>query len=282
MDSMFTLLPMSQTISLEAGEVYHGSVTVSNPADAVNDFYYKAGVSPYGVVGEEYTADLATESDRTQIVDWITIEEPSGSLKPNEVREIKFTITVPETAPAGGQYAAITVASDSDSAQDSGVSVHNIFEMGSVIYADVAGEDIHDGAILDNHVPGFVLSTPVDFAVTLNNNGNIHETATVSLSIKDAITGNQIIPSDEDPGTYTEYIMPETTRLISRNVDNLPIVGVVNVTQKVFYNGDVSEVEQTMVICPIWFMVTVAVAIGALMAIVARAIIKRKRKKAWA
>ena len=108
----FTLMPMSQNISLKPGEVYEGSVKVINPSSSTENFEYKAEVTPYGVVDQEYTADLLSESDRTSISKWIKINEPTGTIKPNETKEVKFTITVPENVPAGGQYATIAISSN--------------------------------------------------------------------------------------------------------------------------------------------------------------------------
>ena len=79
MDSnMFTILPMSQRFSLKPGETYEGSITVVNPVDATEDFAYKASIVPYGVSGEDYQADLVTDSDHTMVAKWIKLEEPTG------------------------------------------------------------------------------------------------------------------------------------------------------------------------------------------------------------
>ena len=74
----FTVLPMSQRFVLDPGETYTGKITIVNPADATEDFSYKVGVSPYGVVGENYEADLTTDSDYSAIAKWIEIAEPTG------------------------------------------------------------------------------------------------------------------------------------------------------------------------------------------------------------
>ena len=54
---------------------------------------------------EKYNADVVTKTNYTQMADWITIHEPTGTLMPNEAKELSFTIEVPENAPGGGQYA---------------------------------------------------------------------------------------------------------------------------------------------------------------------------------
>ena len=139
----FTILPMSQRFSLAAGKTEKGSIKIVNPADATEDFSYKIGISPYGVVGEDYEADLVTDSNHTMIAKWIKISEPTGTVKPNETKEVEFTIEVPADAPAGGQYAAITVSSNNEAKQSSGVAVQNVFEMASIVYGTVAGETRH-------------------------------------------------------------------------------------------------------------------------------------------
>ena len=278
-NNVFTVLPMSQTINLVAGETYTGKITIVNPADATADFAYKVETTPYGVAGLDYTADLATMTNRTQIAKWITIEEPTGTIKPNETKEVKYKIKVPENAPAGGQYAAITVTSADKGEADNGVAVKNVFEMASLVYANVAGETEHDGQILENSVPGFVVSQPVTVTTKFSNNGNVHEIATIKLEVKDMFSDAVILPTEENEGTYSELIMPETERLVTRDITNLPALGMVKVTQTVYYNGESSTTEQNVIICPIWFMAIVAATILAIVALVVRIILRHSKKK---
>ena len=278
-NNAFTLMPMNQNISLKPGEVYEGSVKVINPSYATEDFEYKAEVTPYGVVGQEYTADLLSESDRTQISKWVKIQNPTGSIKPNESEEIKFTITVPENVPAGGQYATIAISSNKKASDSDGVSVQNVFEMASIIYADIAGETVHDGKVLENNVPGFVLTNPVKISALLNNNGNVHETATFTIQVSDVFTGRVILPTDENSGVYSEYIMPETTRFTEREVSDLPALGIVKINQTINYNGQVSTVEKNVFICPIWFLVLMILTVAAIITAIVMLIRKHRRNK---
>ncbi|MBQ3453055.1 hypothetical protein IJG28_02595 [Candidatus Saccharibacteria bacterium] len=283
-NNTFTILPMSQRFSLEPGETYEGEITIVNPVDATEDFAYKAAVAPYGIkpsedARSEYDIDLTTESKYTEMSKWIKIEEPTGKIKPNEMKKLKFTITVPETAAGGGQYAAITVASDTESESGDGVAVQNVFEMASIIYGAVNGEIKHEGEILENNVPGFVVSTPVTVSAMISNTGNMHEDAAVIIKVTDFFTGNVILPNEENSGEYSELVMPETTRFVEREVGNLPALGVVKISQKIYYQGTVSEVERDVVICPIWFMALVAVTIAAIVGIIVHIVKKHHRKK---
>ena len=277
-NNSFTILPMSQRFSLDPGKTYKGKITIVNPADASSDFEYVASVSPYSVVGEDYTADFVTQTNHSEISKWIKISEPTGKVAPNESKDIEFTIKVPVDAAAGGQYATINVSSNSADSSDDGVSVQNIFEMASVVYANVSGEIVHDGEILDNHVPGFSAVTPVTLSAIISNRGNVHEDATFIIAVSDVFTGRVILPTEEDAGQYNEIIMPDSTRKIERNISNLPAIGLVKVSQTIYYNGDVSIVEKNIFICPIWFMILVLMTIAAVIASIVM-IVKHHHKK---
>lgn len=282
MDStnIFSITPMSQNIHLSAGQVYTGSIKISNPANAANDFHYKIEVSPYGVIGEEYTADLITEYDRSQIVKWIKIEEPTGVLEPNETKEVEFTITVPENAPAGGQYAALLVSSADNNVSNNGITINNVFEMASLIYANVTGKMVHEGEVSEILVPGFITNTPITTNTIVKNNGNSHEFAEIAIEVKN-LFNETVYPVSGESGITSEIIMPETTRLITRNINDVSPLGVYHVTETVNYLGQDTVAYKTVMVCPIWFMALAIVTIAAITTfIVQRALKRRAMRKA--
>lgn len=276
-NNTFTLTPMSQNIELSPGETYTGYITIVNPADATSDFEYKVSVNPFSVVGQDYAVDLATEYNRSMITKWITVPESTGTLKPNESRKVEYTIKVPDDAPGGGQYAALTVTNNNETGNNDGLSVHSVLEMASVVYAQVDGETIHDTHILENNIPGFALTTPVTLTATLQNNGNVHEFASYTITVTDFFTGQVILPTEEADGHYSEVIMPETTFHSQREISNLPTIGVVKVTQTIRLNGEVSTAESNIIICPIWFMVLIIATLAALITTIVL-IVKKHRK----
>ena len=282
--NFFTVTPMSQRLSLEAGKTAEGSITVINPNDSVSDLKYKAYVAPYGVVGDGYEADLTTDSKFNMIKDWITIENPTGTIEPNKTSEIKFKIKVPGDAPAGGQYAAIIITRDDDmKATDNGVAVKDVFEMASLIYADVDGETVHKGEILSNEIPGFVASAPIVLSAQISNDGNIHENATVIIKATNFFNGDVIVEGDTDEHYYSEIIMPETTRYITREIsEGLPLLGAVKVEQTIYYRGSSSKEEKTVIICPIWFLLLVLASIVMIIATIVMIVRKHRKKAKWA
>lgn len=278
--NMFTVMPMNQQIELVPGETITGTVTVVNPADATSDFHYKASVTPYGVVESDYQIDLASKTNYSKIVDWITIENPTGTVKPNSLEEVKFTIKVPEDAAGGGQYATITISSDTETETSESVTVNNVFEMASIIYGQVDGEVNHKGEIKDNSIPVFSDTPPIKISATLTNDGNVHENATIIVKATNMFTGEVILPSDENQGEYNEVIMPETERYTTREIENLPMLGVVHVEQTVYYLGTTSVQSKNVVICPIWFLILVVVTIIGIIAVIVKLVTRHRKKQA--
>lgn len=269
----FVVSPMSQFISLTPGQTYSGSIKVVNPSGSTADLDFSARVTPYSVIGQEYQADLATVSNFSQIVDWVKLDTPTGTIAPNSTAEIPFTITVPADAPAGGQYATIVVSQSS--AVDNSIS--SVVGMASIIYADVAGETTHSGEVLDTSMPGFSFVTPISIATTITNTGNVHETASVKLSVVNNVTGERIFPKSDQPDTFSEVIMPSSTRLLVRQLEGLPALGAVQVTQTVTYNGADTTFSGVLILCPVWFLVLIAFTIFSIIfALIFRARSRRK------
>ena len=254
-DNEFSVTPMNQMIELVPGETYTFSVMVSNPANSVENFEYKAYAAPYSVVTEEYDADMAKKTDYTRMAEWITISEPIGTIAPNETKDIEFTIMVPENAPGGGQYAAIVVGVDNENKTHENVAVTNVLEIASILYAKVDGEIIHKGEVLENNVPGFLTDPKINVSSLIANEGNMHEIAEITIKVTNVFTGETIASAELDNGAYAELIMPDSQRFINKEIDELPMLGIVNVKQDIYYNGVTSTVEKNVIVCPIWFLV---------------------------
>lgn len=277
----FSMFPMAQTIELTPGEIYRGSIKVANPDGARSDLVYKAAVVPYNVSGDDYEADLFTESQFSEILNWITIDEPTGKVAPGEVAEVHFRIKVPGDAPGGGQYAAITVQGRQEGAEDAedGSMIKSLLEMASVIYADVDGETVHEGAVLSTEIPGFATVTPVKTTVKLENNGNTHETALMTITVKNAWTGDVVFPLEGDTNTYDEVVMPGTTRTVTTSVERLASLGAYEITQTVDYMDGTYVTTQVVMICPVWFIMLILATIASAIWTVSIIIQRRKYKE---
>lgn len=270
----FTVKPMAQTLSLTAGESTSGSITIINPLSSESDFSYKVTVVPYGVKEDGEEADLLTESPQTELVKWITIEKPTGKVPVGESTQVDFTINVPESAPGGGQYAAIIVSSNDTS--DTTSTVDYVYEIASILYTEVDGQIVRNGSIVDHQVPGFSTTPKVSVTSQLENKGNIHEFAKVSLTVTNFLSGEEIYSTEEAEVPTTEIVMPGSTRTIIRDISNLPSLGIVTIKESIDYLGQNSTIERQLAICPLWFILLAAFTV---VAIVAAFVARFRRRK---
>jgi hypothetical protein len=93
------------------------------------------------------------------------------------------------------------------------------------------------------------------------------------------LTGETILPTEFDDGKYLEIVMPDTTKFVAREVNGLPMLGIVKISQSIYYNYAISTEEKTVIICPIWFMTLMAVTLVAIVAKIAGTIRKHKKSK---
>jgi hypothetical protein len=222
-------------------------MTVTNPGDSpVSVQVYAA---PYSVQGEEYDPTFEKSGARNDIVRWITFEHSRYTLKPQESVDIKFTITVPESVPAGGQYAAIFAQSE----QTGGEGINLAARAGMLLYAHTDGTTIDDTRYLSSAFPfwlhpGGTISTTARFI----NQGNTDATISGQLKARNLLTGETVFEGE----TFEKYVLPDTIRALHLDWDkNLPVVGIFELTQTLKVNDTVTEHSSTLVVLPWWLVI---------------------------
>lgn len=261
-----SISPPSQYITLRPGEQYHTSVRVTNQAAATEDLKFSVAVTPFNVAGGdgvdgEYTQIFDTgKNDYNKIVDWISFDQTSGVVSPNDTVEVGITIDVPKDAPAGGQYAGVAIIDDQDDTDSGGsVAISSQRRAIMLIYASVAGETKQIGSILENDVNVIFLSSPISATTLLENTGNVHAEAECILKVYPFLSDEEIY-SNENDETNKHTVMPETRRFITTtwNDDKSPAIGIFRVEQTVTYLGKTTTTTQTVVVCPIWLLLAIA------------------------
>lgn len=276
-DSTITMniTPMWQKIILVPGEKYQSSIKLTSTGTSKEDLEYSVSVgsfSQHGSQGSEddySNMDFTTQSDYNQIMEWITIDEDKGSLAANHSTEIPFTINVPKDAPAGGQYASIIIQNDSTKTTDGGVSIKTIPQIASILYAEIAGETIEKGQVLENKLPTFMLNNELSATSRVRNDGNIHTDAEYRLQVWPLFSDEEICTNEED--AESKLIMPETEKYFVQTCV-LPAVGIFRAKQSVTLFGQTSETEKVIFVCPLWLIVLIIlVIIGLIIWIILRA-----------
>lgn len=282
---VIAISPTNEQIVLIPGETFRGGFKVANPHDVESDLHYLVSLAPFNEIKgvdsrDDYgDLDLETKTNWNQIVDWTTIVNDSGTVKPNGEETIEFTIKVPEDAPAGGQYMALLVKENPEYADqgEGTVGVKEAMQMAFVVFAEVAGETREEGAILENNMPSFLLSNSLEAESMVKNNGNVHTNASYVLQVWPMFSDEEICTNEEDPST--SFVMPETERYHKETCE-LPSVGIFRVKQTVKIFGETSVVEKVVIVCPIWLLFIIIFAIFALIFyFVAKAKARKKAAK---
>lgn len=258
-----TISPPNQSIIINAGEKYNGSFTISNSTTNFYDFDYKIIAKPF-YVNENYDIYYDNPNNMNQIVNWISLDNDSGSLKSGETREIHYTIDVPEDAPAGGQYAAIVVSSkmsetNNPDNNETGTQLRESIGMAYIIYAEISGTTERHGEVLNADLPSFLLSGNITGASSIKNTGNVHGTAKYILQVFPLFSNEEVYTNEESPLEST--ILPDRTLYNELAWEDTPAVGIFNVIYTVEFEGVTTQVSKLVIVCPIWLLFIIIFAI---------------------
>lgn len=259
MDVVMTVSPPQQKIVLVPGEVYEGAIRVSNSNNAKTNLKYSVTIGSLSYAKDEdgntdfNDTDVDTVTEYNQMMKWITLGKTKGTVAPNTIDTIPFTITVPVDAPGGGQYATIIVQDDTyqDNQENGNVSIQNVLRFASGIFAEVAGETRNEGEIIENSVPTIIFSNKLSAISKVRNDGNVHANAKYTLQVWPLFSGEEICTNEEKPSE--SLIMPGTDRVHAEEC-SLPVIGIFRAKQVVEIFGERSEVEKIVVVCPLWLL----------------------------
>ena len=278
-----TLSPMTQRIILTPGETYTGTIKVINSASSTAPMKYEASIGAYSPASsdgkDDYGSfDITTRTNHNIMMDWTTLDHPEGILDPNQTQLLTYTIEVPESAPAGSQYISILVTNitQDPSGNNAGMNIDSKVQLASIIYANVAGETVEKGAIIENNAPTFLLNNKLEATSRVRNNGNIYTDATYSLQVWPAFGGDDICTNEENP--ETSLVLPSTERYHVQTCD-LPMVGIFKLKQTVAIFGEESILEKTLLVCPLWLIILILVVIVAIIGSIIFIIKKNKKSE---
>ena len=160
------ITPVQNEIVLQPGQTYTSSFNVFNNGD--EDLNYKVYVTPYQITSDDSGATqqvydgVEGDNQYTTIVDWIEVDTETGTVAPNSGQHpINYTITVPDDAAPGGQYAAIMVEQTKDSNTSGNAGLSSTVRAAYLIYATVAGNVTETASISDVRIPGIFVDSKI-------------------------------------------------------------------------------------------------------------------------
>ena len=271
--------PVSNKVVLVAGEETEYSFTVSNIGS--ESFGYHVYAAPYTISDEDYNVSFNKETNRTQISRWIQFYKEDGSLA-NEAhfnidkgakQTIRYRIKVPDSIPAGGQYATIFAESDEVEGDITSSGIKTVSRVGLIVYGRTDGDTVDEAKITDFGFKTFMLSGNIVAESRVENNGNTDFEATYDLNIQ-SIFGKQLYSK-----TSSYNILPDTARRVATEWEETPLLGLYKVDYKVSaLNGQVTEEKSAIVVIMPIFVIVLGIILLTLI-IVWIIILVRKRKE---
>lgn len=235
---------------MQPGKTYDGVFKVQNTG--AKEFEYAISITPYSVSDDKYTLDSETETTYTQMKDWVTLSQDSGTLAPDSTEEIKYSIRVPSDAPAGGQYALINIRMVQSDDTSSGAAISATKQIGFRLLGDIEGNTRRTGKVTEQSIPSILFNPPISATSVVENTGNTHITASYVLQVFPLFGNEEVYTNEESP--YEVTVLPETSRYNSISWDDAPHLGIFRVKQTVTIADDTQFIEKTVFLCPIWFI----------------------------
>ena len=255
--TFISVSPMRESVVLNPGDVYKGSFVVSNPGFSEKDLNYHVDIKPF-YVDENYQPvfDEREDSDKQLIKDWIEIiKGQSGTVSPNDSVVVEYEITVPENAPAGGQYACLSATTDIPSEGNGAINIGEGMAINYVVLAEITGSTVVSGGILDAGIQGFLLGGDIRAYSMIENTGNVHGLATYTMKVRSVFTGEEIYNNEEDVDSH--YVLPDRRFFNETYFEGTPIMGVFDVSYVVDFQGQKSELNRVVVVCPWWLLLII-------------------------
>lgn len=283
-----TVAPMSERMIINPGDSFQSSFRISNPVDSKEAMEYELSVEPFYTKngGELVFEKDDVDTEHTQMVNWVEFNVPTkGKLEPNETKEIMYTVNVPKSAPAGGQYVMIGVSTaidnDSDksnSNNNSNAQITEVKRMAHLIYAEVTGETIRQGDIYDASVPSFLFDGDIKGSATIKNNGNVHGDAKYSLQVFPLFSNEEVYSNEEDP--ITHVILPGRDYYAEIVWEDTPTMGIYNVIFTVEFEGETQEVKKMVIKMPMWMVFLIVLVIATLIIWITMKVKNKGKKQA--
>ena len=272
-----SMTPMVQNVTLNPGDEYTNSFKIYS-IDADKEVNYSIELQPF-YTDEHYSTKFDLENEYTQMKDWITLGIPkTGTVPVGEQITVPYTINVPNNAPAGGQYASITVIiEDNDNATENATNIIEKAALGYTIYAEISGTTVRQGEIVSTDVPAFLLSGNIIGSSAIRNTGNVHSKAIYKLQVFPLFSDEEVYTNEEEPEERT--ILPDRTLYNETAWDNTPAIGIFNVVYTVEFEGVTAQVKKMVIKCPVWLLFIILFVIIALIIWIFLKINKRRGTK---
>lgn len=220
--------PLTVPLEAKPGSVVSTTLKVKN--GGTSNERVKISVLKFSAEGQDGTPKLEDVSDKDDFIKWVTFSEQSFTAEPNVWKDIKMTVSVPQTAAFGYYYAIVF----SREGAEQSIQPQKANLLGAV--ATLALLDVQaPGAKRETKLTEFSMPKkvyeflPADFTVAMENTGNVHVAPRGNIFISKGGKQVALLEVNLDKG----YILPNSTRKFTTNwQDGSPVYRIKEVDGK--------------------------------------------------
>jgi hypothetical protein len=203
----YQISPPTANYAADPGGSVKGTIKVTNLTDTALSL--KIGKENFVAKGEEGEVELVDAANPLySLAPWFVFDAAQLDIPARATKELHYTIAVPTDAEPGGRYGSIvfsTIPPQLGPGQ-SGAAVQQT--LASLVFLRINGAAKEDMSVLSFGADkSFYEYGPIKLTTRLNNNGNVHEKATGTITIKNMF-GLKVgtIPLDE------HFVIPGAVR----------------------------------------------------------------------
>lgn len=242
---------------LKPGETYTQEITTVNQGD--KDMSFKVLKSSFWIENDNYNDIKSGVSDSQygKIAEWTDIDSSKvHNVKAGETYKFKYNIAVPADQAGGAQRLMVTISLGTTGG---GTFIATETHLNTLIYASVEGDLHPNAAVVSNKIQGFSFSPSISTTSVLENTGDTDLDVTYRVVANDFFNGSEIFSLEEE-----KILMTDSSRMYEQRWENAPFLGIFNMEQQITLLGEVHTFTGVAIICPVWLIILVAIAIAAI------------------
>jgi hypothetical protein len=156
---------------VDPGQVFRSSLRVTNDSPETRT-YFLLTRDISDMVGNRPVFAEPGEILETGVSAWVKLSAQSVTLKPGELKEVPFTVTVPKDAFPGSHLGGVFLSLQSNRPSETGAGIG--YQIGSILIFRLSGNADEAARIREFKVDRNIYSRPeVNFSIKVENQGNV-------------------------------------------------------------------------------------------------------------
>jgi Na+-transporting methylmalonyl-CoA/oxaloacetate decarboxylase gamma subunit len=262
------------TINLRAMNVTDGSLTYNL---SVKDF------TASGETGAPHVIDNSNLPETASIKTWVSVDS-SFTLGSHKEKNVDATVNVPINAEAGGHYGILNFSGSAPNIDTTGVGV--TATTGVLFLIRVDGDIVEKADLAsfftsnsNGHQNSFFESGPINFAIRIQNIGNVHVKPTGNIEVRDMF-GNVAGNISVNGATPPSNVLPKSIRRFDVKMDKPWMFGLYTANLALGYGTTGQAMTNTITFWVIpWKLVLIVLLIIAVIIYLLKRMVRSYNKK---